>query len=116
MRLAPLIQVEAALIRKLVPPDQVEDFSRSHLSSPPFPQEISVNSSTGWKTAFNRLLRNTNGRESCDSVDLINWSDPDDPGVILHACSDDMIKLWADPTVRRLMEIEKMRPEEMAGL
>ncbi|KAG6379714.1 guanine nucleotide binding protein, alpha subunit [Boletus reticuloceps] len=113
MRLAPLIQVEAALIRKLLPLDQVEDLTRSNLTSFPFHQEISVNSSAGWKTAFNRLLRN--GRDSCDSMDLINWSDPDDPGVILHACSDDMIKLWADPTIRKLMEVEKMRPEEMAG-
>lgn len=115
MRLAPLIQVEAALIRKLLPPDQVEGLTRSNLTGPPFPQEISVNSSTAWKNAFNRLLRN-NGRDSCDSIDLINWSDPDDPGVILHACSEDMIKLWRDPTIRRLMDIEKMRPEEMAGL
>ncbi|KAF8136929.1 guanine nucleotide binding protein, alpha subunit [Boletus edulis] len=115
MRLAPLIQVEAALIRKLLPLDQVEVLARSNLTSSPFNQEISVNSSAGWKTAFNRLLRNANGRDSCDSIDLINWSDPDDPGVILHACSDDMIKLWADPTIRKLMAVEKMRPEEMAG-
>ena len=116
MRLAPLIQVEAALIRRLLPPDQVEGLSRSNLTAPPFHQEISVNSSTGWKNTFNRLLRNPSGRDSCDSMDLINWSDPDDPGVVLHACSEDMIRLWADPTVRKLMEVEKMRPEEMAGL
>lgn len=116
MRLAPLIQVEAALVRRLLPPDQIESLARSDLTGPPFQHEISVNSSTGWKNTFNRLLRNPSGRDSCDSVDLINWSDPDDPGVILHACSDDMIKLWADPTVRKLMDIEKVRPEEMAGL
>jgi hypothetical protein len=116
MRLAPLNQVEAALIRRLLPPDQVEGLTRSNLTAPPFHQEISVNSSMGWKNTFNRLLRNPNGRDSCDSMDLINWSDPDDPGVVLHACSEDMIKLWADPTIRKLMEIEKMRPEEMAGL
>ena len=27
-----------------------------------------------------------------------------------------MIKLSADPTIRELLDIEKMRPEEMAGL
>lgn len=115
MRLAPLTQVEAALIRRLLPPDQVEGLSRSNLTAPPFHQEISVNSSAAWKNAFNRLIRNSGGRDSCDSIDL-NWSDPQDPGVVLHACSDDMVKLWVDPTVRKLMEIEKMRPEEMAGL
>ncbi|KAH0834856.1 G-alpha-domain-containing protein [Lanmaoa asiatica] len=115
MRLAPLIQVEAALIRRLLPPDQVECLARSNLTPLSFQHEISVNSSMGWKNTFNRLLRNSGGRDSCDSIDLVNWSDPEDPGVILHACSEDMIKLWADPTVRKLMEIEKMRPEEMAG-
>lgn len=116
MRLAPLIQVEAALVRRLLPPDQIGGFVRSDLTTPPFQHEISVNSNTGWKDTFNRLLGSPNGRDSCDSVDLINWSDPDDPGVILHACSEDMMKLWTDPTVGKLMEIEKMRPEEMAGL
>jgi guanine nucleotide-binding protein subunit alpha len=117
MRLAPLIQVEAALLRKLVPHAQV-DFSNptNNLTTFPFQQEVSVNSTGGWKGAFNRIVGNSsNSRDSCDSEDLINWSDPEDPGVILHACSDDMIKLWGDPTIRTLMEVEKMRPEEMAG-
>ena len=61
-------------------------------------------------------MRSSSGRDSFDSNDLVNWSDPDDPGVVLHACSEDMSKLWADPTIRKLMEIEKMRPEDMAGL
>ena len=116
MRLAPLSHVEAALIRKLLPPDQIESLARSNLTAPPFHHEISVNSNTGWKDTFNRLIRNPSGRDSCDSMDLITLSDPDDPGVVLHACSEDMIKLWADPTIRKLMEIEKIRPEDMAGL
>ena len=116
MRLTPLIQVEAALIRRLLPPDQVEGLARSNLTAPPFHQGISVNSGAGWESAFDRLLRNSSGRDSCESVDLLTLADPYDPGMILHACSEDMIKLWADPTVRKLMEIENMRPEEMAGL
>ncbi|KAF9226383.1 G-alpha-domain-containing protein [Gyrodon lividus] len=116
MRLAPLIQVEAALLRKLLPPGHADLTSHITPSSFPFQQEISVNSTVGWKGAFNRLLGSSgSNRDSCDSVDLINWSDPEDPGVVLHACSEDMIKLWGDPTIRKLMEIEKMRPEEMAG-
>ncbi|KAI9460793.1 G-alpha-domain-containing protein [Boletus coccyginus] len=116
MRLAPLIHVEAALIRRLLPPDQIEGLARSNLTASPFHHEISVNSSTSWKGALGRLMRSPTGRDSRDSTDLVNWSDPDDPGVVLHACSEDMTKLWVDPTVRKLMEIEKMRPEEMAGL
>ncbi|KAG9311698.1 guanine nucleotide binding protein, alpha subunit [Chiua virens] len=114
MRLAPLFQVEAALIRRLLPPDQIEGLTRSNLTAP-IQQEISVNSNMGWKNTFTRLLGGAGVRTSCDSMDLIDWGDPDDPGVVLHACSDDMVKLWGDPTIRKLMEIEKMRPEEMAG-
>ena len=36
--------------------------------------------------------------------------------MILRTCSEDVVKLWADPTVKELLDIEKMRPEEMAGL
>ncbi|KAG1731603.1 guanine nucleotide binding protein, alpha subunit [Suillus paluster] len=112
MRLAPLLQVEAALMKKLLPHGHVQ---LSRLANPtqslPLQQEISVNSSTGWKSTFNRLI----GRDSCDSENLVDWSDPDDPGVVLNACADDMKRLWADPIVKKLMEVEKMRPEEMAG-
>ncbi|KIK95545.1 hypothetical protein PAXRUDRAFT_826893 [Paxillus rubicundulus Ve08.2h10] len=116
MRLAPLIQVEASLIRKLLPPGQADLATHTTPSALPSQQEVSVNSSISWKGAFNRLMGNSgNPRDSCESADFINWSDPEDAGVVLHACSEDMIKLWGDPTIRNLMEIEKMRPEEMAG-
>ncbi|KAF9239294.1 guanine nucleotide binding protein, alpha subunit [Melanogaster broomeanus] len=117
MRLAPLIQVEAALHRKLNPLAQADLQSpQGNFTTFPLQHEVSVNSTVGWKGAFNRIVGNSgSSRDSCESVDLINWSDPEDPGVILHACSDDMIKLWGDPTIRKLMEVEKMRPEEMAG-
>ncbi|KAG2107321.1 guanine nucleotide binding protein, alpha subunit [Suillus cothurnatus] len=112
MRLAPLLQVEAVLMKKLLPNGHAQ---LSNLANPaqslPSQQEISVNSSAGWKNTFNRLM----GRNSCDSADLIDWSDPDDPGVVLNACAEDMKRLWTDPIIRKLMEIEKMRPEEMAG-
>ncbi|KAG1840836.1 guanine nucleotide binding protein, alpha subunit [Suillus subalutaceus] len=109
MRLAPLLQVEAALMKKLIPNGHAQ-FSNP-AQSLPIQQEISVNSSAGWKNTFNRLM----GRNSCDSADLIDWADPDDPGVVLNACAEDMKRLWTDPIVRKLMEVEKMRPEEMAG-
>lgn len=112
MRLAPLLQVEAVLVKKLLPNGHAQ---LSKLANPcqslPLQQEISVNSSAGWKNTFNRLI----GRNSCDSADLIDWSDPDDPGVVLNACAEDMKRLWTDPVVRKLMEVENMRPEEMAG-
>ncbi|KAH7922718.1 G-alpha-domain-containing protein [Leucogyrophana mollusca] len=122
MRLAPLMQVEEALIRKLLGPGvgahalagmmNLPYSERMHAS--PKRPEVSVNSAGSWKGAFSRLI-NGNGRESCESSDMIDFADPEDPGVVLAACADDMIRLWADPTVKKLLEIEKMRPEEMAG-
>ncbi|KAG0698709.1 guanine nucleotide binding protein, alpha subunit [Suillus ampliporus] len=112
MRLAPLLQVEAALMKKLLPQGHVQ---LSKLANPaqslPLQQEISVNSSAGWKSTFSRLI----GRDSCDSEELMNWNDPDDPGVVLSACAEDMKRLWLDPIIKKLLEVEKMRPEEMAG-
>ncbi|KAI6021064.1 guanine nucleotide binding protein, alpha subunit [Pisolithus marmoratus] len=96
MRLAPLGQVEAALIKKILPP-------------------VCINSNSGWKSALSRIVGNGDNRKSCDTADMINWTDPDDPGVVMHACAEDMKRLWSDPLIKRLMEVEKMRPEEMAG-
>ncbi|KAG6334849.1 hypothetical protein ID866_4239 [Astraeus odoratus] len=112
MRLAPLIQVEAALLRKILPPGQA-----CHADDTL--HEVCVNSSnTGWKGAFNRLLSNNGGnKDGCDSVvDAVDWPGADGPGVVLHACAEDMKRLWTDPIIKRLMHVEKMRPEEMAGL
>ncbi|KAG2748662.1 G-alpha-domain-containing protein [Suillus brevipes Sb2] len=110
MRLAPLLQVEAALMKKLLPNGHTL-LSSNTAQSFPIQQEISVNSSAGWKNTFNRLM----GRNSCDSADLIDWSDLDDPGVVLNACAEDMKRLWTDPVIQALMKVENMRPEEMAG-
>ncbi|KAH7910974.1 guanine nucleotide binding protein, alpha subunit [Hygrophoropsis aurantiaca] len=122
MRLAPLMQVEEALIRKLLPPGvgahalagmmNLPYAERMHAS--PQRPEVSVNSAGSWKGAFSRLINGT-ARQSCESSDMIDFENPEDPGVVLAACADDMIRLWADPTVKKLLEIEKMRPEEMAG-
>ena len=99
-------------MKKLLPDGHVQLSGLSNPTQSLSQQEISVNSSTRWKSTFSRLI----GRDSCDSADLIDWSDPDDPGVVLNACSEDIKRLWADPVVRKLMDVEKMRPEEMAGL
>ncbi|KAI6158196.1 guanine nucleotide binding protein, alpha subunit [Pisolithus tinctorius] len=108
-RLAPLIQVEVALLRKILPPSQLASADDSSL------HEVCINSNSGWKGAFSKIVGNGDNRKSCDTADMINWSDPDDPGVVMQACAEDMKRLWADPIIKRLMEVEKMRPEEMAG-
>lgn len=124
MRLSPLQQVEEALLRRLTPVGSVE-FEATHLSpvtNLPYSNrlgvaggEVAVNSSAPWKTAFNRLMAST-GRSSFDSTQDIDFDDPKDPGVILNACAEDMIRLWNDPTVKEILSARNLRLEDLAGL
>ncbi|TFK44474.1 guanine nucleotide binding protein, alpha subunit [Crucibulum laeve] len=122
MRLLPLQQVEEALLRRLTPAGSAE-FEATHLSpltNLPYSlrvgtvhREIAVNSTAQWKGAFTRLMSTT--RSSFESGRDIDFEDPNDPGVILHACSDDMVRLWHDPTIKKLLKAQKIRLEDMAG-
>lgn len=122
MRLLPLQQVEENLLRRLSPAGSTE-LEATYLSPvtnipcsnrPGKAREIAVNSTAQWKGAFNRLLSAT--RTSFESGADIDFDDPHDPGVVLHACADDMIRLWNDPTIKTLLRARKQRLEDMAGL
>ncbi|RXW21319.1 hypothetical protein EST38_g4531 [Candolleomyces aberdarensis] len=122
MRLAPLQQVEEALLRKLSPPGSM-DFEATHLApvtnlpyatrSSRFTREVAVHSNSQWKGAFSRFMASV--RTSLDSMDVDFASDPNDPGVVLNACIEDMIKLWTDPTIQSLLKTYKVRLEDKAG-
>lgn len=122
MRLLPLQQVEEALLRKMTPAGSAE-FEATHLSPvtnlpykrrPGKFREVAINSTAHWKGAFGRLLATT--RTSVDSASDIDFEDPNDPGIILHACSEDIVQLWNDPTVKQLLKAQKLRLEDMSGL
>ena len=120
MRLSPLMQVEEALMRRLSPtsPPQSPSAHLSPLTNLPFPQrskEVSVYSALGWKGAFAKFMTGIT-RNSIDSSRGIDFNDPDDPGVILNNCSEDMIQLWNDKQVRKLLERQNLRLEDMSGL
>jgi guanine nucleotide-binding protein subunit alpha len=55
-------------------------------------------------------------RQSFDTDHLVDWDDPEDPGVLLHARNDDMKRLWAHPTVQAILEKQSIRLQELAGL
>jgi hypothetical protein len=114
---APLVHVEESLIRKLDVLGTNQESPRlkslTNLPSRPRKQEICVHSSA-WKGAMNRLLQTTR-RESFDSQ-VIDSDDPNDPSVVLHACAEDMIRLWNDPAIKTLLATRKLRLEEVAGL
>jgi hypothetical protein len=109
MRLSPLAQIEASLVRKLTLTGAAEFVDNGRRAN-----EVTVNSTMGWKEAFSRLVKDA--RESLDSECLVDWDDPNDPGAVLHACADDIKRLWQDLVIQRLLEVRKLRVEEVAGL
>ena len=121
MRLAPLLQVEQILARRLTPLDSSEsEPTQPNLSytgpSRNVLRELAVNSTVQWKNAVSQLLKNESAGEDLDSEHYVNWDDPNDPGLVLHDCFADMAQLWRDPTIHQLLEKQNIRLEEMAGL
>ncbi|KAF9070844.1 guanine nucleotide binding protein, alpha subunit [Rhodocollybia butyracea] len=118
MRLSPLLQVEESLWRRLSPSTATATQQVSVTNVPPpssnLKKEIYVQSATPWKSAFSRFLSSSN-RESVDSDDGIDFDDPQDPGVILNNCAEDMIKLWHDPTIKALLQALRIRLEDTPG-
>lgn len=119
MRLSPLVQVEQALVRKLTPPGSTE-FEATHLTNvsnyqyTPRTKEVAVNSQFAWKHMFSRFLPDS--RDSMDSEEGINWDDPQDPGRIIYACGEDMIRLWNDETIKALLKSLNIRLADQPGL
>ncbi|PFH52074.1 hypothetical protein AMATHDRAFT_57911 [Amanita thiersii Skay4041] len=118
MRLLPLLRVEEALLHRLRHAGSTEceptqlPHSQEHGPSN-YSKEITVHSSSQWKSAFGRIMSAARG--SFESGADIEFNDPEDPGVILHACYKDIMQLWNDPIIRELLRVMKIRLEEMAG-
>ena len=110
-RLAPLLEIEKTLIQRLTPAGSGETEATQLRSN----KELAVNSMKPWKSAFNQLL-NGGDSETSEGDDGIDWDDPDDPGPILHQLSGDMIALWKDPATQRILQMQKVRMHELAGL
>jgi len=114
MRLLPLLAVEESLRRKLIPEGSTEEEATQLSNSPKrYIKEIAINSACHWKDTFSRLVNSE--RESFESQDAIDWNDPNDPGILLHACSQDIIRLWKDPTIQKLLKKQNLMLEEVAG-
>ena len=119
MKLSPLLRTEDVLIQKLSPnsqhhikgesPDSVFGDASNAPDAPAVPlrTELTINSRSAWKTAFKKWAKGT---------EEIDFDDPADPGRVLFACKEDVIALWADPVVRQILDIAKVRPQDQGGL
>jgi hypothetical protein len=120
MKLSPLLRLEDVLIQKLAPNSQhhIKGESTDVVSSEasnapeapaaPVRTELTVNSRSTWKSAFKKWAKG--------GVDEIDFEDPTDPGRVLSACKDDMIALWTDPIVRRILNVAGVKPQDQGGL
>ncbi|KAF9447683.1 G-alpha-domain-containing protein [Macrolepiota fuliginosa MF-IS2] len=109
-RLSPLLQVEDGLMNQ-ISPVQSADREITHPGRTSL-KEIAVNSATQWKDAFGRLVR---GGRLCEDLEDMDWGDPNNPGKLLNACSEDMVRLWHDPVIQELLLRLKIRMEDHAG-
>ncbi|KAJ3747882.1 guanine nucleotide binding protein, alpha subunit [Lentinula detonsa] len=112
-RLSALLQIEDLLTRRLTPKDYSEVGTTQLAPAYPLKHvqtELAINSSVPWKQRFDRLV----GKGDTERM-IIDWDDPNDPGKTLHACGEDMIRLWKHPLVQQMLEKQNLRLEEMAG-
>lgn len=119
-RLAPLLELEEALRKRLVPDGSDEKEPTMLDRTKSFVREIAVqaNWKSSWGKDEDREGADDNGvaiRADPDD-DETAWNDPSNPNRILYECSIDMIRLWNDPMTHQLLAYQKLRMEEVAGL
>lgn len=110
VRLAPLRDVEALLIAKLVPPpeDGAYPTPRARGDST---GEVFVRPGAGWKRAM-RL----GGLGRPYSAGAAGQETADEVQGVLSQCRVDLVALWRDPMVRGILRKRKIRLEESPGL
>ncbi|KAJ6545607.1 guanine nucleotide binding protein, alpha subunit [Mycena capillaripes] len=119
MRLMRLVEIGDELTRRLA---TVEDDRPASAAQTPTTisalfrrragKEITLNSTVAWKNTF---MRDLSDRKSFETQELVDWDDPDDPGVVLHERANDMRRLWAHPTVHAILERQGIRLQESPG-
>lgn len=112
MRLLPLRQVEMALLDRLT--HGHSGIKNEAPDDEPNPAEVSINSAIPWKNAFSRIMNNL--RSSVDGPVANEPPDSREARELLYACAEDMVSLWNDPTVKRVLKVHRLRVEDLAGL
>ena len=115
--LAPVLELEGRLIRRLREDDDEDE--ATHLGDGSTPGwstprgEYAVRTTSNWKRAFSiRRTSRTTKRSTSTS-----WGDdPSDPVHVLDKCRDAMVRLWDDDWVRHRLIEKRVRLQESSGL
>ncbi|KAH0581775.1 hypothetical protein H2248_011457 [Termitomyces sp. 'cryptogamus'] len=117
MRLAPLLQVEHALTRRLAPEGGfaeeeaiLHDREASYADRSHLVREVAINSTCAWKE-----ILGTSSRTSEKNEETPDGHNSSDPSILLNACAQDMQILWNDSTVKTLLKRNNIHMEEVAG-
>ncbi|KDQ60336.1 hypothetical protein JAAARDRAFT_125564 [Jaapia argillacea MUCL 33604] len=118
MRLAPLLEVEHVLLRRL-DPDGAAGFDSplSQLTNLPYYERSrkackEVSFQATWAAKFSNFIR----KDDRPNADMVrHMFDPDEPSQVIFACKEDMVRLWKDPTIKTLCHHQKLRLEESPG-
>jgi guanine nucleotide-binding protein alpha-1 subunit len=109
MRLSPLLFIETSLNRWLLPDNYSMPIN-----------EACVRAGSGWKNMLRSASTSKPGRRPGSRDESRPHTGEsrsyDDPTAILAACRNDIIALWEDPVVRRVLDKHNFRPEEQPGL
>lgn len=120
LRLLPLRHIEQLLIAKLVPPGEDEATHFGNLNNNGHDrayrnQEIFVRPGTSWKGFVARGKGNLLGGRPL-SAGTTGIETQDEPTAVIHECRRDMMSLWRDQTVRKILRKRRIRLEEQPGL
>ena len=102
MRLSPLISMEENLNKKLFP-------------HPPDPKEISVRGGTNWKSYLSRIARDKERkplRPGSSQGSILQ----EEGTYILVTFKEDIIALWNDPVIHRVLKRRRCNIRDMPGL
>ena len=80
------------------------------------PQEFYVRSSTGWKSALEKI-KPRNSTSSRDGGMRERWErEAEEATQVIAGCREDMKMLWEDETIRKMLDRRRVRLEESGGL
>lgn len=126
MRLSPLLSIEQTLTRKLLPNDAAAPTSYAYELDAKDKegrrsiQELRVRAGSGWKSLLSRAVGHAleepprgGGRPPTAREDEAR---KDDPTMALAASRDDIVSLWADPVVQRVLNKSGVRLQDLPGL
>jgi guanine nucleotide-binding protein subunit alpha len=126
LRLAPLHQVQRELEQQLgAASSEIQSAISTHVApfEPPTPSrrrppnEFSINSSNGWKSALDKFRKGPGNRpEAPNGTNKVSKDVEEEIAEIIASCREDIKSLWEDPIIKEVLNRRKAKIEDAPGL